>query len=106
MSRYDISQIDSKEIFPGLHSRLVHTDKISLSFLTIEDGALIPEHSHHHEQVVIMRKGKLELTVEGETHLLESGSVLVIPSNAPHSGQALTEVEVQDVFSPPREDYQ
>lgn len=106
MSYYDVNQIQPREIFPGLHSRLIHTDKMTLSFLTIDDGAIIPEHSHHHEQIVIMGKGKLELTLDGNTHLLEAGSVLVIPSNTPHSGKALTDVVVQDVFTPPREDYQ
>ena len=106
MSYYDINQIEPREIFPGMHFRLIHTDKMTLSFLTIEEGAVLPEHSHHHEQVVTMQKGSLELTLDGKTHLLEAGSVFVIPSNTTHSAKALTEVEVLDVFSPPREDYQ
>ena len=106
MSQYDLSQIQPKVVFPGLEFRLIHTDKMTLSYVSIQEGAVIPEHSHYHEQVVNMREGKLELTVDGTTHQLEAGSILVIPPNAPHSGKAITACEVLDVFSPPREDYQ
>jgi len=105
MPYIEINKIQSKEIFPGMHFQLLHTDKMTFSFLKIENGAVLPEHSHPHEQVTIMQKGKLELVLDGEKHLLEAGSALVIPSNAVHSATALTEVEVLDVFCPVREDY-
>ncbi len=50
-------------------------------------------------------EGSFELTVAGETQVLEPGSVAVIPGNAPHSGKALTECRILDVFQPPRDDY-
>ncbi|MBV9521277.1 MAG: cupin domain-containing protein [Alphaproteobacteria bacterium] len=71
----------------------------------IDRGAILPEHSHVHEQVVHVYEGELEVTVAGETTVLHGGSIGVIPSNAIHSGRALTDCKVMDVFYPLREDY-
>jgi unsaturated pyranuronate lyase len=43
--------------------------------------------------------------VDGSRILLKAEDVLVIPPNAVHSGRALTELRLTDVFSPVREDY-
>ena len=50
-------------------------------------------------------EGELELTVEGKTHSLVPGVVMVLPPNVPHSGRAVTDVKVVDVFHPAREDF-
>jgi len=36
---------------------------------------------------------------------MKAGDIAVIPSNAIHSGQAITDCQLLDVFSPVREDY-
>jgi quercetin dioxygenase-like cupin family protein len=59
----------------------------------------------HDEQVVHQLYGELELTIDGVTTILHPGNVAVIPSNAVHSGRALTACHVMDVFYPLREDY-
>jgi quercetin dioxygenase-like cupin family protein len=43
--------------------------------------------------------------VNGVTQILGPGSVGIIPPNAVHSGRALTDCRILDVFSPVREDY-
>jgi quercetin dioxygenase-like cupin family protein len=58
-----------------------------------------------HEQVVNVIEGQFELTVEGKTTILNPGDLFVIPSNAGHTGRALTKCKVIDVFYPIREDY-
>ena len=52
-----------------------------------------------------MLAGTLELTVSGETHTLRPGDVFVIPPGVLHSGRALSQCRVLDVFAPVREDY-
>ena len=71
----------------------------------IDKGAILPEHSHVHEQVVHVYEGELEVSVAGEMTVLRGGSIGVIPSNAVHSGRALTNCRVMDAFYPLREDY-
>ena len=94
-----------REIFPGFRARLIHTDRVSHSWVEIEPGAAFPEHQHPHEQIVSVLEGTLELTVAGTTHLLTPGQVFVIPPDAPHSGRALSGCRVLDTFAPTRQEY-
>jgi len=50
-------------------------------------------------------EGEFELTIDNETKILKPGDVAVIPSNAVHSGKAITDCRILDVFYPVREDY-
>jgi quercetin dioxygenase-like cupin family protein len=94
-----------REIFPGLRARLVHTDRVTHSWVDLDEGATFPEHHHPHEQVVSILAGELEIVVDGERYLLTPGQVFVIPPHAAHSGRALTNCRVLDAFAPVREDY-
>lgn len=93
------------EMIPGYHVRFVHTGNMTLSFLHVSAGATLPEHDHPHEQVSMVQEGVFELTVAGKPTLLHPGEVLVIPSGVRHSGRAVTECRLLDVFNPVREDY-
>jgi quercetin dioxygenase-like cupin family protein len=55
--------------------------------------------------VTNLLEGRFEMVVGGERMLLEAGQAVVIPSNVPHSGKALTNCRILDVFSPVREDF-
>jgi Uncharacterized conserved protein, contains double-stranded beta-helix domain len=48
--------------------------------------------------------GKIKFTFDGKTLVHGPGSIVVIPSNMPHSGVALTQCKIMDVFTPVRED--
>jgi len=101
----EISNIEQKEIIKGFNGRLFHTNSFTIAFWEIEEGAILPEHSHIHEQSTQVIEGKLELLIDGVTTVLEPGMIANIPSNVIHSGKALTNCKVTDVFSPTREDY-
>lgn len=94
-----------REIFPGFHVHFVHSANMTFAHWTIKAGAVLPEHSHLHEQVVNMIAGEFELTISGEVQRLRPRSVAIIPSNAVHSGKAITECRIIDAFYPIREDY-
>ena len=67
----------------------------------------MPEHHHVHEQVAAqVISGEFELTLNGETKVMRSGDIAIIASNEVHSGRAITDCQLLDVFSPAREDYQ
>jgi quercetin dioxygenase-like cupin family protein len=100
-----IDRLPVREIFPGLRARLIHSDRVSHSWVEIDSGATFPEHQHPHEQIVSMLEGNLELIVDGVSHQLAPGQVFVIPPGARHSGRALTACRVLDAFAPVREDY-
>lgn len=101
----DISAIEPKEIIKGYKARFIHTDKTTLAFWEVEKGAVLPVHSHIHEQTTQVLEGKFQLTIGDETKTYTNGFVAVIPSNVVHSGIALTDCKIFDVFCPVREDY-
>jgi quercetin dioxygenase-like cupin family protein len=101
----ELQSLKEKEVFPGYKGRAIHTGNATYMFWKVEAGAAVPEHSHIHEQVANVLQGTFELTVDGETTLLEPGKVAVIPPNVKHSGRAVTYCELLDVFIPEREDY-
>lgn len=103
--KYILKDINAREVFPGFHGRFIHTEQSTLAFWEIDENAVIPEHNHFHEQVMQVYEGEFELQLDGETHILKPGDVLVIPPNAPHGGKALTTCKVLDTFTPVREEY-
>jgi quercetin dioxygenase-like cupin family protein len=100
-----ISEVKGKELVPGLYGRFVHGENMTLSYVEIQPGTQMPEHSHPHEQTTFMLEGELEMVIGGEKMLFTAGIVHVIPGNTPHSAYARTFVKVLDVFAPVREEY-
>jgi quercetin dioxygenase-like cupin family protein len=101
----DLLDVETRVLIPGFHVKFVHSSTMTFAHWDIEPGSVLPEHSHPHEQVCNVIEGEFELTIDGESRVLKSGGVGVIPSNAVHSGKAVTRCHVIDVFHPIREDY-
>ncbi len=105
MMRLNLSTLPSKEIMPGYHGKLVHTENMSIAFWEVTEGAVVPEHSHMNEQLMQVLEGIFEFTVDGETRTYHPGDLVVIAPHKKHSGKALTPCKLMDVFSPTREEY-
>ncbi len=105
MPFFELKEIPGREIVPGFTARFVHSQFMTFSYWEVKAGAVLADHSHPHEQVANLLSGKFEMTVAGETRVLEPGMVAVIPPEAKHSGRALADCYILDVFCPVREDY-
>ncbi len=105
MSFHTVSEIKSKEVVPGFTGRFIHSAAMTVAYWDIKAGHSIPMHQHVHEMIVNVIRGKLELTVDGETRVLEPGMVAVIPSQVPHKATGITDCFIIDMFYPVREDY-
>ena len=92
-------------IIAGYTAKLIHTDQLTVMHVTVAAGATLPEHQHPHEQITNVISGEFEMTVAGVTKICRAGDSIVTPGNTPHSGIALTDCKLIDVFNPPREDY-
>lgn len=99
------SKIPTKELVKGVTGKYAHGSTFTVGYVSIEKGAIMPSHSHIHEQTTHVLSGQLEMTVNAKAEILETGDIIVIPSNALHSALALTNCEVIDTFCPVREDY-
>ncbi len=100
-----LDDIPARTIVPGFHGKFIHTDHLTTSFWTVEEGAVLPEHAHPHEQITSVLEGTFELTVGGETRIVTPGDVAVIPGGVTHAGRAITPCRMLDIFYPARDDY-
>lgn len=105
MPQIELSSLAPKETAPGFSARFVHTESMTLAYFDIKAGSASQEHAHVHEQVSQVLAGTFQLTVAGEPIVLHPGTVVVIPSNVPHSGLALTDCKLLDIFNPVRQDF-
>ncbi len=104
MSFIDLNTIEGKEVVPGFNGKFIHSDNMTLAFWTIKAGHSLPEHKHPHEQIANVIEGKIELIVREKKQILTKGTCIIIPANVPHSGKAITDCFLIDVFYPVRED--
>ena len=105
MSFLSLSELAHKEPMPGFVGQFATGATMTSVTWTISSKAQLPEHAHPHEQVSHVLEGQFEMTIEGETQRLGPGAVAFVPPNARHSGHALTDCRIIDVFHPVRDDY-
>ncbi len=92
-----------------LARRRIIGEQVMLSQVTLEKGCFVPTHAHANEQIACIVSGRLRFGIgaEGSPQRCEvvvgPGEVLHLPSNVPHSAEALERTVVVDVFSPPSE---
>lgn len=100
-----IKDIKPKELVAGISGHYAHGAALTLGYVEIKEGAILPEHYHPHEQITFIMEGQLDMTIGGKFIPLTAGMYYVIPSNVPHSAIAKTDCKAIDVFNPVREDY-
>ncbi len=95
-----------KTIFPGVNIATCACEKMMMSYVELQPGSIVAEHSHPHEQVGMMLEGRARFFIGGEEKILGKGDMYRIPGNVKHRVVALEEiVKVLDIFEPIREDY-
>ncbi len=103
---WDLDTIVPRELAPGVTARIASGEKVMFSLVTLAPGAVVPEHSHPHEQMGMMVSGTMSLTVGGETRTLSGSGIYLVPGGVLHKAVAGPEGAVAlDAFSPPREEY-
>lgn len=65
-------------------------------------GAL---HSHPHVQASFVAEGRFEVTIEGETQVIDQGGSFIVPPGALHGVRALERGLLVDAFTPRRDDF-
>jgi quercetin dioxygenase-like cupin family protein len=105
MTSYDLKSMATKSPAAGVEIRVIPGKNMTMAFFSLAPGAVVPEHSHPHEQIGTILKGSIELTIAGEKKLYVPGQAWHVPGDVVHSGQNQDEpAEVIEVFSPARED--
>ena len=93
------------ERLPGWHGRYFHSPSMTFAHYDFTRGASIHEHFHPQEEVYEVIEGELEMTIDGETQIVRSGLVAIVPANVRHSVKALTDGRAIIVDYPLRRDF-
>ncbi len=102
----EIDDYEPVEIAPGARARTPYGANLMLSYLELDEDAVVPTHSHPHEQAGMLLEGRLELTIGGESRVCAPGAMFIIPGGVEHSARPVGgPAVVLDLFSPVREDY-
>ncbi len=95
-----------RELLPGINQKTpVHGEKMLLAEFRLAADAVLPLHSHPHEQIGYLVAGRLRFTIGDEVTLVAAGDSWCVPSGVEHGVEVLEDAVVVEVFSPPREDY-
>ena len=99
------SSVEVEALNPLLGRHFVVGQNVMLARVLLKKGCLVPEHSHHNEQISYLVEGALKFGIDGKEIVVSEGEVLIIPPNMPHSAEALTDAVSLDIFNPPRADW-
>ena len=94
-----------EDLNPLLQRQMVWGQEIMLARVLLKKGCIVPEHSHHNEQLTYILEGALKFWIDGKEIVVNAGETLCIPSNMPHKAEALVDTVDLDVFTPPRADW-
>jgi len=99
------STIPLEDLNPLLQRQFVVGQEIMLARVLLKKGCIVPEHSHHNEQLTYILEGALKFWIDGKEIVVNAGEVLCIPAHMPHKAEALEDSVELDVFTPPRCDW-
>jgi quercetin dioxygenase-like cupin family protein len=105
MKHHRLSEIPEEQVTSLFSRRFFTGDKITMAFLTLKEGCVVPEHQHDSEQFSYIISGALRFVIGGEEVIVRSGEMVEIPSHVPHSAVAIETTTGIDVFSPIRRDW-
>jgi quercetin dioxygenase-like cupin family protein len=107
-THYRWDDLAKEPLKEDLSRRLISAERMMLAQVFLEQGCVVPQHSHENEQLSYIVEGKLRFWLgEDESEVVDvaAGEVLHIPSWLPHKAEALETTLDVDVFSPPRQDW-
>jgi quercetin dioxygenase-like cupin family protein len=99
------SSVEVEALNPLLGRHFVVGENVMLARVLLKKGCIVPEHSHHNEQITYVLEGALKFGIDGKEIVVNAGEVLTIPPNMPHWAEALADTVDLDIFNPPRADW-
>jgi quercetin dioxygenase-like cupin family protein len=103
------AEVVPERIAEGRTRYLAHTEHLMVVAMDFRDGPAAepdPPHSHPHEQITYVASGELLFFVDGVPHRLQSGDLITVPPDVPHTIQILTGyARLVDTFTPIRAEF-
>ena len=91
---------------PGLRRQVMsYSPEMMLVRHTMAQGWVGVQHSHPHQQMVYVVRGRIRFEHPDGIFEAGPGDSFLVPGGVPHQASALEDSEVLDIFTPMREDY-
>jgi quercetin dioxygenase-like cupin family protein len=84
---------------------LGYDDEIMMVCVRFEKGAIGSLHHHVHRQISYVEAGRFEVTIDGNTKILEQGDCFFVSPDLVHGVVALEKGSLVDIFTPARKDF-
>jgi quercetin dioxygenase-like cupin family protein len=95
-----------RPVLDGIERKtLVYGEKTLMTEFRSRKGAVLPRHSHPHEQTGYLVKGRIRLLIGTEQYEVQGGDSWCIPGEVEHGADILEDSVAVEVFSPVRDDY-
>jgi quercetin dioxygenase-like cupin family protein len=99
------NSIPFEDLNPLLQRQFVVGQNVMVARVLLKKGCVVPEHSHHNEQITYILEGALKFWIDGKEIVVNAGEVLAIPPHMPHKAEAVEDTVDLDIFNPPRADW-
>lgn len=95
-----------EELGSGISRQFVgYNSQVMMVIVKFEKEAVGALHQHFHSQITYVAEGIFEVTVNGETKILQKGDGFFAQPNIFHGVKCLEEGQLIDAFAPFREDF-
>jgi unsaturated pyranuronate lyase len=102
----DWAALPAEQLADGISRQMIYGERLMVCRFSFAPRVVTPVHSHSHEQITLVERGRVRFTVAGVDRIAAAGDVLFFPSGLEHGATMLEEpVVLVDIFSPPREEF-
>ncbi len=105
MQHHKLHEIHEEQVTDLFSRRFFTGENITMAFLHLKAGCVVPLHHHESEQFSYVVSGCFRFQIGNEEVIVKSGELVQIPPNVPHSAVAVEDTHGIDVFSPIRRDW-
>jgi quercetin dioxygenase-like cupin family protein len=98
--------VPAERLADGIERQMIWGERLMVCRLRFAPHVVTAVHSHPHEQITLVERGRVRFTIEDEQRIASAGDVLHFPPHVRHGATMLDEeVVLVDIFSPVREDF-
>jgi len=102
----DWTTVPVERVAEGIERQMVWGERVMVCRLRLAPRVVTAVHSHAHEQITLVERGRVQFTIEDRQRIASPGDILHFPSHCRHGATMLDdEVVLIDIFSPIREDF-
>ena len=94
VTKFTWNDMPKERVTNRIDRRIVCGDGTMVAHVYLQKGAIVPEHSHHNEQLTYVLQGRLRFWVGDDLSQVfdvGEGEILHLPSHVPHKAEALEE---------------